>query len=200
MDVTLRRLVGCEVLEHLSDAARLRIAVFREFPYLYEGGEEDERDYLATYARCSRSVLILAEADSVVIGVSTGLPLVDADPDFREPFCRVGENVEDWFYCGESVLDPRWRGRGIGRLFFDHRESHARELGLRKVCFCAVERPDNHPLKPEGYRPNDPFWERRGYRKRADLRCRFAWRQVDSAGQQVENDLVFRTRELPPQM
>ena len=196
----MRRLVGREIGRHLCDAARLRISVFREFPYLYDGCEEDESDYLAAYARCPRGVLVLAEAGGKVIGVSTGLPLADADPAFREPFEQAGDNVADWFYCGESVIDPHWRGRGIGHRFFDCREAHARELGLLKVCFCAVERPGDHPLKPEDYRPNDPFWEKRGYRKRADLRCRFAWRQVDSSGRQVENDLVFRVRQLPPQI
>ncbi|HEY1123138.1 MAG TPA: GNAT family N-acetyltransferase [Haloferula sp.] len=197
MEFTVRRLAGEQVLPHLQDAARLRISVFREFPYLYEGDEENERSYLQSYAACPRSVFVLAEAGGKVVGVSTGLPLVDADASFREPFEKAGVDPVPWFYFGESVLDPAWRGKGIGHAFFDHREQHAMELGFSKFCFCAVVRPDDHPLKPEGYRSNDAFWAKRGYVMRPELSCHFAWSQVDSAGEEVGNELIFRTRELP---
>ena len=196
MEFTVRRLAGEQVLPYLADAARLRISVFREFPYLYEGDEENERGYLQSYAACSRSVFVLAEAAGKIVGVSTGLPLADADESFREPFEKAGMDPAPWFYFGESVLDPAWRGKGIGHAFFDHREQHAVGLGFSKFCFCAVVRPDDHPLKPEGYRSNDVFWAKRGYVMRPELSCHFAWPQVDSAGNEVGNELIFRTREL----
>lgn len=174
--------------------------MFREFPYLYDGEEAAEREYLAGYADCPGSVFVLAEADGRVVGVSTGLPLASADPAFRAPFEAAGMDPAGWFYFGESVLAPEWRGRGIGHRFFDGRETHARMLGLARTCFCAVERPPDHPLKPAGYRANDNFWNRRGYVKRPDLRARFPWRQVDSPDSEVTNELVFWTREPGDQM
>lgn len=200
MDATIRICTGPEVAGHLEDAARLRISVFLEFPYLYEGDPAAEREYLSGYAACPGSVFVLAESEGRVVGVSTGLPLAEADPAFREPFGSAGLNPSSWFYFGESVLAPEWRGRGIGHRFFDEREAHARRLGFAKTCFCAVERSPDHPLKPPGYRANDAFWLRRGYLKQPHLRSRFAWRQIDSAGTEVENDLVFWTRENSGQM
>lgn len=185
---------------HLEDAARLRISVFREFPYLYEGDEAAERDYLRAYAECEGSVMVVAEAAGKVVGVSTGLPLAVADASFRLPFEAAGMATGEWFYFGESVLDPAWRGRGIGHQFFDRREAHARGLGFRKTCFCAVERPADHPLRPAGYRPHDAFWGKRGYVKQAGLRARFSWRQVDLPWSEVHNELVFWTRDPGPQM
>ena len=38
------------ILAAVPDLARLRIGVFREFPYLYDGSLDYERDYLADYA------------------------------------------------------------------------------------------------------------------------------------------------------
>ena len=35
--VEVRALTGAELEAHLDDVARLRIAVFRDWPYLYDG-------------------------------------------------------------------------------------------------------------------------------------------------------------------
>ena len=200
MAIEIRRVTGKAVLEYLQDVARLRISVFREFPYLYAGDEAAERDYLTGYGECARSVFVLALGDGHVVGVSTGLPLLDAEESFQAPFKTANLNGEEWFYCGESVLDPAWRGKGIGHRFFDEREAHAHDLGLRHSCFCAVERPEDHPLCPAGYRSNDVFWAKRGYVKQPGLRARLSWKQVDSDGVEVQNELVFRTRDLGAQM
>ena len=74
MDATIRICTGPEVAGHLEDAARLRISVFREFPYLYEGDPAAEQEYLTGYADCPGSVFVLAESQGRVVGVSTGLP------------------------------------------------------------------------------------------------------------------------------
>jgi GNAT superfamily N-acetyltransferase len=192
MEVEVRCFTGREVAGRLDEAARLRISVFREFPYLYEGTEEAERLYLADHAGSPRGVLVVAEAAGRVVGVSTGLPLIDADPAFQAPFDRP----EDWFYFAESVVESEWRGRGIGHRFMEVREDHAKSLGFTRACFCAVERPSDHPLRPPGYRGNDDFWSKRGYRRQPDLRASYAWRQVDSGESEVENELVFWTRDL----
>ncbi len=194
MPFEIRRCAGEEVRAWLADAARLRISVFREFPYLYQGSEAYEREYLDRYACCPGAVMVLALAEGSVVGVSTGLPLADADEAFRRPF--AGEAVEEWFYFGESVLEPAWRGRGIGHRFFDEREAHARGLGFSKAAFCAVVRPENHPLRPAGYRSHDAFWGRRGFVKQPSMTARLAWEQVDSEGKEVTNELVFWTRSL----
>ena len=194
MSIEIRRVTGAGVMDYLEDAARLRITVFREFPYLYDGDADSEREYLGHYGECPRSVLVLAICDGAVAGVSTGLPLAEADESFQAPFLKAGMPPGQWFYCGESVLDRAWRGKGIGHRFFDERETHARELGFTKTCFCSVKREAGHPLCPEDYRSNDAFWTKRGYVKRPELCARFSWKQVDSA-EEVENELVFWTRE-----
>jgi len=46
---------GSAILSHLEDIARLRIQVFREWPYLYDGSMEYEREYSRTYCRLRRA-------------------------------------------------------------------------------------------------------------------------------------------------
>lgn len=192
--IEVQGLAGDGVRPYLDDLARLRIAVFREYPYLYDGTVEYEKDYLESYAASPRSVFVLALDDGKVVGVSTGLPLAESDEAFRGPFGQAGIDPQRVFYFGESVLLPEARGRGIGHRFFDEREKHAAALGFPVTAFCSVVRPDDHPLKPEGYRPHDAFWTKRGYTRRPDLRAKLAWKQID-AEDEVRNELVFWTRD-----
>jgi len=48
------------VTPHLDAVAELRIAVFRDWPYLYAGDREYEKNYLATYAQSPESLFVLA--------------------------------------------------------------------------------------------------------------------------------------------
>lgn len=170
---------GEAVTPHIADLARLRIEVFRAFPYLYEGSEDYETSYLATYARSPESLFVLAIDGERIVGASTGVPMTDASDEFKSPFLAAGIDPQQVFYFGESVLLPSYRGRGLGVRFFEEREAYARRLGRFDWCaFCAVERPKDHPLRPAGYAPLDEFWGRRGYAQRADLRTMLAWQDI----------------------
>lgn len=108
VQVLVRR--GSDIAEWFDTVAHLRAKVFRSFPYLYEGDIEYEKHYLSMYARSADSLLVLALADDLVVGASTGLPLGDAEPAFQVPFADRGVPMEAVFYCGESVLLPAFRG------------------------------------------------------------------------------------------
>jgi GNAT superfamily N-acetyltransferase len=169
---------GEAIAARLEPLAALRLQVFRDWPYLYVGTLAYERHYLETYRRCPDSLAVLVWDDEACIGATTALPLRDAPPEMREPFERTGIASEDILYFGESVVLPAYRGRGIGLRFFAEREAHARRLGLRRCAFCAVDRPEDHPMKPAGYVPNDAFWQRRGYHRQPQLVCHFTWQDL----------------------
>ena len=188
--------VGQEIEPFVGDLARLRIEVFREYPYLYEGTEGYEEKYLRAYAESAESVFVLAFDGARVVGVSTGLPLVDADPAFSEAFRQAGEEVGAVFYFGESVLAKEYRGGGMGRIFMEEREKWARALGRFGSCaFCAVEREAEHPLRPDGYRALDDFWRGRGFERREELRVSFRWREVGAAAESG-HEMVFWVKKL----
>ncbi len=197
-NLTIERRVGEAIAEEIDALARLRIEVFREFPYLYDGDAAYEAHYLETYLRSPRSLVVLVRDGDAVVGASSALPMADETADFQRPFLAHGHDVERIFYCAESVLLPAYRGLGLGHRFFDEREAHARALGgFTLSCFCAVERPVDHPRRPAGYRPLDAFWTRRSYRRRPELRTTFEWKDLDEDGESAKT-LVFWTRHLEP--
>ena len=184
---------GADVTPWLDDVARLRIAVFRDWPYLYEGSQDYEKDYLTTYAQSSGSVFVLAIDGDRVVGASTGLPLSDETEAFREPFVARGIDAPEVFYFGESVLLPEYRGRGIGHAFFDGREAQAKALGFRYTAFCSVDRDGDDPRRPADHRPNDAFWSKRGYARCAGMTMRLPWEEPGRG--EVEHTLTFWLRD-----
>lgn len=179
-NVTIRRLTGQQAIRYIPELARLRITVFRDFPYLYDGDAGYEEHYLKTYTDSIDSVVVLVFDGDRIVGASTGLPLEDETDNVIAPFLRQGVKVSSIYYFGESVLLPQYRGRGLGVRFFQEREDHARDLGrFDFTCFCAVDRPMDHPRRPIDYRPLDTFWEKRGYRRQSALKAFFSWRDLD---------------------
>ena len=195
----VRRFVGAEVQPYLDAVARLRMAVFRDWPYLYEGDAAYERDYLSAYARSPDSVFVLAFDGAAVVGASTGIPLVDDGAAFREPFAARGMDAGSVFYCGESVLLSTYRGRGIGHAFFDQREAHARALGrFGWTAFCAVDREDGDPRRPSAHRGNDAFWRKRGNARQPGMTMQLGWNEVGVG--EVAHALTFWLRPLKPEV
>jgi GNAT superfamily N-acetyltransferase len=194
--VRVESFTGTASRRFIPDLARLRAQVFRDFPYLYEAAPDYEENYLRTYTQSPDSVIVIAFDGAAIVGAATALPL-EHEPDYATaPFRAGGYDLSKLFYCGESVLDRRYRGRGLGVAFFDHREAWARTLGrFTHSCFCGVVRPANHPRRPKDYIPLDAFWQKRGYRKMDGVTTEFTWRDLDEA-EATPKRMQFWMKEL----
>ncbi len=181
MSIRVETLTGARLASHVGDVARLRIEVFRAFPYLYDGDLAYERRYLAAFAASKNAVIVGAFDGDEVVGASTAAPLVSQMDEVKAPFEARGEDLSQYFYFGESVLKPAYRGSGIGVRFFEEREAQARRCGATVTTFCAVVRPENHPARPSGYVPLDVFWTKRGYSPAEGLICRIGWKEIGEA-------------------
>ncbi len=194
MSIQTRVLTGEALAAALEDVARLRIRVFRDFPYLYDGDQDYEHDYLKAYQ--SPGAVVVAALDGTrIVGAATGAPMADHAGDFAAAFAERSEALSEIFYCAESVLLRDYRGHGIGHAFFDAREAHARSLGHRYSAFCSVIRPADHPARPADYWPLDEFWRKRGYAPLPGVIARFSWKDLGDAGE-TEKPLQFWMRDL----
>jgi len=194
--IVVKTFSGAQIGPYLDAVAALRIAVFRDWPYLYAGDREYERNYLATYAKSPESLFVLAFDGERVIGASTGIPLSDETSAFQQPFHDHRIALGEVFYFGESVLLREYRGHGLGHRFFDERENYARRLGrFALTAFCAVERDAGDPRRPAGHRDNDAFWIKRGYARQGDMFCAIDWQEIGAA-QATPHRLRFWLRSL----
>ncbi|PWJ15004.1 GNAT family N-acetyltransferase [Jannaschia seohaensis] len=183
---------GDEIAPYLDALAALRVAVFRDWPYLYDGDMAYERNYLRAYQAPGALVVGAFDGDEM-IGAATAAPMEHHAEDFAAAF--AGEDLTGIYYLAESVLLPAYRGRGLGHRFFDAREAEARRLGRGRAVFCSVIRPRDHPARPEAARSHDLFWRGRGYAPLPGRIARFSWRDL-GAPDETEKPLQFWGRDL----
>jgi hypothetical protein len=194
MSLSFREYRGAAIAEVIEPLARLRIEVFRDWPYLYDGDLDYERRYLSGYAQ-GDAILVAAFDGSEMVGASTGMPLSDHADDFAGAFADFTHDSSSIFYCAESVLLSEFRGQGAYREFFARREAHAQRLAFSFTTFCGVIRPDDHPLRPRDAQSLDPVWRRFGYAPLPGVEARFRWRDIGEAAE-TEKRLQFWIKRL----
>ena len=194
-DITFEKLTGPAAAARLEAMANLRLTVFREFPYLYDGSRAAELAYLRTYADSPGGCVILARDGRKIVGAITGIPLQNETEDFTAPFRARGWDLASLYYVGELLFLPPWRGRGLGTRLLALLAEHVRALGTFRYLACAtVERPPDHPLRPVDFIPIERFCERQGFVKHPELSCRVCWRELD--GVRSPKSMVFWIKEL----
>lgn len=193
--LTFETLSGAALVPLLPDLAALRIAVFRDWPYLYAGDGGYEQGYLRAYAEGPGAAIVVCRDGDRVVGAATCQPMIQAHAPVAACFRAAGLDPAGFCYFGESVLLRAYRGRGAGVRFFTEREAHARHLSLPEAAFCAVLRDPADPRRPPGHTPLDAFWHKRGYRQRPDLVVQFDWKEIGQDSD-TSHDLMFWMKAL----
>ena len=111
MSLRVEPITGEALRAKLPRLAALRIRVFRDWPYLYDGSEDYERRYLATYAASPGSVIVGAFEGERAVGAATALPLAHETDDVTAPFRARGLDPDRIFYFGAEA-----RARGFACL------------------------------------------------------------------------------------
>lgn len=192
---TLQTLSGSQTKPYYKSIANMRINMFREFPYLYEGSYEYEEDYLNTYFNSSHSAFMLVLDSGKVVGFSTSIPLAEELEEIQAPFKAHHLPVKDYLYVGEVMLEEPYRGQGILRKFLEYHEERAKILNIPHVTLMSVIRPEDHPMQTEKYRKLDPIWQHFGYKRLENMDVKIKWKQVDTHKDE-ENILALWVKEI----
>lgn len=179
----------------LAQLARLRIAVFAEWPYLYDGDSAYEQSYLEAFLGGHQTTLVRAKIGDMVIGMATASPMIDQGDSIKDPVAAAGLDVASCFYFGKSVLLSDYRGQGIGHRFFELRESAALGAGAAYAVFAAVIRDHDDPRKPTNARDLRPFWQKRGYRPLGGAQAMLSWKEI-GAGAETDHPMQFWFKPL----
>ncbi|MEJ2458589.1 MAG: GNAT family N-acetyltransferase, partial [Novosphingobium sp.] len=98
MAVTVKALTGEQILAVIDDLAALRMAVFAEWPYLYDGDPAYEAGYLREFVEAPDSILVAACDGDRVVGAATASPMSAQKAQFRAPFEARRLDVSRLFY------------------------------------------------------------------------------------------------------
>ena len=189
--ITISTLSGEAIKPYSALLGQMRLKLFKEFPYLYDGNRNDatraqEKEYDTTYEKSPNARLIVAKDGEKIVGFMTLIPLSEEMREIQQPFLDAGIDVQKYIYVGEVLILPEYRGQGILRRFFEEHNAYARTQKFSHSVFMAVDRPHNHPLRPSDYRELEPIWEHFGYKKMNDsMKVKFPWMQVDGEKEQM---------------
>src|SRR5215469_10446564 len=118
-DIHVRCFTGAGLKPYLHSVAKLRMEVFKEYPYFEEPDLDHEMSLLRKISVHRESIGVLIFDNTTLVGVSLGYPLSMEEPSLLRPFRDRNLDIDAYFYFGDSALLKSYRGRGIGHHFFD---------------------------------------------------------------------------------
>lgn len=192
--VQLQVLKGSEIQPYIDTLAELRLLIFREYPYLYEGNIQEERNYLKMYYQSKNSFVILVLDKGKPVGTATGVPFNKTPQDFRETFAKNGIPIEGIFYSGELILLKEYRNKGIGSRLYEELEKLVRGK-YEKIAICEVTKAKKDPKRPKDYVPSDRFWSKKGFIRHRQLAMYTSWKKIGGR-KKIRHTLVFSLKSI----
>jgi GNAT superfamily N-acetyltransferase len=173
---------GKEIDAHVKQITDLALIIYREYPYLYEGTEEEYLPLIQHYAQSERGLAYLLYDDEKPVGVAIGTALQSMRESYKEPILNshLKDEIDSLFYLGEFLLLKEYRGKGFGKqMYNDFEKTVKTNKSYTGICFCKIVEFDQHPGMPANYKPLDGFWSTLGFHKLPNIQFSVSWRNVN---------------------
>ena len=188
---TIEVLKGKEVIPYLEKLAGLRIAFYRNYPYLYEGNLSDEMAYLSMYSNSENSLLAIAKKEEEIVGIASGLPMLESKEENKRLYAEKQIPGEHVFYLGEVVLSQEYQNTDVQERIYQQFEKAVIDLQkYHTIAVCEIERDPQDPKKPISTFSSEIQWENRGFFKQPELYTMDAWKDVGDL-EKSNHALVF---------
>lgn len=199
MDLEFVSLRGKLIEEYLEQIAVLRLEALQEFPYLYEGKINFEKDFLKTYSESSNSLIEIVKDENEVVGVTSCIPLSEESDEMQRMYTNQGYDVRRIFFFGESLILPKYRSEDIYREFFKRMEEHIIDVQPTSefAVFGSIKRSKNHSLYNEEYKKLTDFWTTLGFKEDRKLFLEFKWKDINKKSESVKK-MVFWKKPIRP--
>ena len=195
-DIHVRSFTGSGLKPYIHSIAKLRMEVFRDYPYFEEPDLEKEVQYLRKVFVHKESIGVLIFDNTTLVGVSLGYPLAIEEAAITLFFKEADKEIDSYFFFGDSALLKHYRGRGIGHHFFDAREAHiAHHKKYKHICFCVPDCKDPDPKKPKDFISLHDFWRKRGYIHHPEMKCYPIWKELEE-NSPTKKQLSFWIKDL----
>jgi GNAT superfamily N-acetyltransferase len=183
-----------EALAYIPELAKLRIEIFKEYPYLYDGDFEYEQKYLSKFVHAPESLIALVFDTDKIVGAFSGLPMRYEEGNLQSVW---EEELDSLYYFSELLLLPGYRKFGIGSQLMSQAEKWVEQLDTEytKLVLATVIRAENHPSKPIDYQSLNTLWEKFDYTLLKGKTCTIAWKEL---GEIIESEkpMQFWSKEL----
>lgn len=102
-----------EIESYIDIIANLRITIFKEYPYLYDGDYTYEQKYLKKFLETPDSLICVAYDENQIVGAITALPLKYEDELIKKPFLNQGISMDTVYYYSEALILQEYRKKGL---------------------------------------------------------------------------------------
>lgn len=180
--IRVEMLQGIEIAPYIPDIVQLCHQMYREYPYLYDGKDADYEAYLQAYADSNEAVICLVFNGKKAIGLAIGMPMTITRDHYKQPLLDLGYDLNSFFYLGEFVLDPSYRGQGYEVMMYQQVENAVRKKDCYKtICMWEVDDSLNPSQRPLEYVPNNSLWEKIGFTQHPELFFIALWTNINES-------------------
>lgn len=195
--MTIQLVKGKELLANIAELAKLRLKIFREYPYLYEGDSASEESYLSLFASSSDAFFIVAKGESQLVGAISGIPLDFAQKEIRDAFCQSTIESGGYYALCDILVLKEHRNRKIGSILYKEFENQLLKMKrYTKLVLWQIVRAQDDPRRPNDYFSLDDFWRKKGFIKHPELVCYIPWKEV-SDEKAISHRFEFWVKEMP---
>ena len=193
----MKTLLGQEILSHIREISDITMNVFKEYPYLYEGTEQEQWEYVdKRYCKQPNSVVCMASREGRLVGVVMGVPMNQAPLKYQTPFLNQGIDLSKLFYIGEMTILQGHRQTGVRQKLCEELKSHILKKGFYEcITFCEIVRPHDDPKRPKNYHDHDRAWESLGFVKDNTRKTVSAWNE-NGGTQEIDHTMVYWLLDL----
>lgn len=139
---------------------------------------DEEESYVRIYARSKDSLLTIAKKAEEVIGILTGLPLLESSKDNQQLFNHEKLLAPHVFFIGELVLADAYRKTGLEKQLYQEFERAVKGLKhFTSLLVCEVDR-EGSQKQVDHSSSIEQLWKESGFKKQPDFNIHYAWKEV----------------------
>lgn len=174
--LVLKAATGAQARVFLPQISALNL-VWKEWPYCWEGGPDDDSAYFERYFSSTASMFLFLIHAEEIVGYAAVIPLESEVEDIQKPFKAQFLNLSKYFYLGAIVIKKEFRHqKGLFAALYDYGTSHTQRFARKYIALAMIERDPCDARCPEGYVSPDGICEKFGFVRHDDMIVQTTWK------------------------